>query len=81
MLCSWWWYLAEVEGINNAWPTSTNYKFGSLDTADSIVQWTTAMYFAFSGLVTAMYGDVVATTIPEMYTILVIDLLTLWWWA
>ena len=77
----WWWYLAQVQGIENSWATSTSYKFGPLDQASPIVQWFTSVYFAFSGLVTAMYGDVVATTVPEMFTILVIDLLTLWWWA
>ena len=69
---------AEVQGVSNSWASSTQYKFGPLESASDPVRWFTSVYFAFSGLVTAMYGDVLATTVPEMATILVTDVLTLW---
>ncbi|KAL4420936.1 hypothetical protein ABPG77_001419 [Micractinium sp. CCAP 211/92] len=82
--CFWWW-LAEVEGISNSWVEGpyvpTQLHFGDLATASAPVRWLYSSYFALSTVTTAVYGDVICTTVPEIVVVMLYDFFSVFWWA
>ncbi|KAG7668893.1 hypothetical protein Ndes2437B_g06625 [Nannochloris sp. 'desiccata'] len=60
-----WWFLAELEGLENSWVAQTTFSLDLL-TAGDPARYLTSLYFSISVLTTVGFGDISAFTVPEM---------------
>lgn len=60
-----WWFLAELEGLENSWVVQTTFHFDLL-TAGDPARYLTCLYFAITVITTVGFGDITAFTLPEM---------------
>ncbi|GAB4823709.1 hypothetical protein N2152v2_010755 [Parachlorella kessleri] len=80
------WWLAELEGLENSWVsgpyiTQPQLHQGLLSEATTPTKWLYSAYWALSAVTTAVYGDAVPTTVPEIITIMVYDFFSVFWWS
>lgn len=60
-----WWFLAELEGLENSWVVQATFRFDLL-TARDPAKYLTSLYFAITVITTVGFGDITAFTLPEM---------------
>ena len=60
-----WWFLAELEGLQNSWVAQTSFSINLLD-ASNPARYLTSLYFAITVITTVGFGDISAFTLPEM---------------
>ncbi|GAB4822678.1 hypothetical protein N2152v2_009724 [Parachlorella kessleri] len=61
-----WWFVAELEGLENSWayPDNNNFKVNLL-TASKVQQWVCSCFYVTTTMTTVGYGDITPATTAE----------------
>lgn len=70
MGCLWWW-IAEVQGLQDSWVATTDKIGIDLFDAQAVQKWLVSIYFATTTITTIGYGDITPQTTMEVLVAIV----------